>query len=259
MAQQAVKLDRGPVDPEREREFEKAVNAMRHWLGGRASASRFEKDIPTPWSVAQEAFEFALSTHVGRRKNGDPEMIHQLRIGHCLRTLEWGLLDAPLAIACAMLHDIREDYGISRADIRLRFGALVDEKVELLTKESDGVKKSDLLYYAGLSGDAIAAIVKAADRFHNHSTMGEAFSIDKQLSYMIETEEFVLPMIKEATRKFPVQEPAFENLKLSLLSQITLARPTLEMAKQLADRLGQLKSESPRQGPAPLPAKAPAP
>ena len=238
----AQKMDRGPVDPEREREYEKAVGAMRHWLGGRASASRFEKDIPTPWRLAQSAFEFALATHTGRRKNGDPEMIHQLRMAHCLRTLESGLDDAPLAIACAMLHDIREDYGISRAEIRQRFGAVVDEKVELLTKESDGVRKSDKEYYAALSKDPIAAIVKAVDRSHNHSTMGEAFSIEKQLSYMVETEEFVLPMIKEASRAFPWQEPAFENVKLTLLSQISLARPTLERAKQLADRLAMAPS-----------------
>ena len=77
-------------------------------------------------------------------------------------------------------------------------------------------------------------IVKAADRFHNHSSMGNAFSVAKQLSYLVETEQLVLPMIKVAARAFPLQEPAFENAKLALRSQISLARPALLLAEKLA-------------------------
>jgi hypothetical protein len=64
--------------------------------------------------------------------------------------------------------------------------------------------------------------------------MGNAFSVPKQLSYLVETEEFVLPMIKIASRAFPIQEPAFENAKLALRSQISLARPALQLAEKLA-------------------------
>ena len=77
-------------------------------------------------------------------------------------------------------------------------------------------------------------LVKAADRFHNHSSMGNAFSITKQLSYLRETEDLVLPMIKAASRAFPLQEPAFENAKLALRSQISLARPALLLAEKLS-------------------------
>ena len=80
----------------------------------------------------------------------------------------------------------------------------------------------------------LASIVKAADRFHNHSTMGNAFSVPKQLSYLVETEQFVLPMIKASARAFPIQEAAYENAKLALKSQISLARPALLLAEQLA-------------------------
>lgn len=64
--------------------------------------------------------------------------------------------------------------------------------------------------------------------------MGAAFSISKQLSYLVETEELVLPMIKAASRSFPVQEAAFENAKLALRSQISLARPALLLAEKLS-------------------------
>lgn len=82
---------------------------------------------------------------------------------------------------------------------------------------------------------AVGPLAKAADRFHNHSTMGNAFSIQKQLSYLLETEALVLPMIKAAQRAFPIQEGAFENVKLALKSQISLARPALELAEKLAN------------------------
>ena len=64
--------------------------------------------------------------------------------------------------------------------------------------------------------------------------MGNAFSVQKQLSYLVETEQLVLPMIKLASRAFPIQEPAFENAKLALRSQISLARPALQLAEKLA-------------------------
>ena len=225
-----------------QREFDKSVAAMRHWLLGRISAARYELNIPTPWSLALDSFEYALSIHVGRRKDGSPEMIHQIHIAHYLRTMESHLVDAPLTIACAMLHDAREDYDISHEEIEKKFGYTIAHKIEILTKVYRGVKKSDAEYYRLLASDPICSIVKATDRFHNHSTMGNAFSITKQLSYLLETEQLVLPMIKIAQRAFPMQEAAFENIKLSLKSQISLVRPALETAQKLS-QAQQLNAE----------------
>jgi (p)ppGpp synthase/HD superfamily hydrolase len=221
-------------DEQLKREFDKSAAAMRHWLLGRVSASRFESHAPTPWALALNAFEFALQTHIGKRKDGSPEMIHQIRIAHYLRTLEGHLVDAPMSIASAMLHDIREDYGISHEEISTRFGQPLAGTIELLTKSFRGRKKDEKDYYLMLTSDPVASIVKAADRFHNHSSMGNAFSVAKQLSYLVETEQLVLPMIKVSARAFPLQEPAFENAKLALRSQISLARPALLLAEKLA-------------------------
>ena len=236
------------IDTSTRRDFEKASAAMRHWLLGRVSASRFERASPTPWTTALDAFEFALLTHVGTRKDGSPEMIHQIRIAHYLRTMEPHLMDAPALMACAMLHDAREDYGVSHEEVASRFGSLVAADVELLTKVFRGVKKDEASYYRELAGRPVA-IVKAADRFHNHSTMGGAFSVDKQLSYMVETERFVLPMIKQSSRLFPTQEPAFENAKLVLRSQIALARPALLLAQSLSKAPGAPREDRAGGGP----------
>lgn len=231
------------IDSSSRSDFEKAAAAMRHWLLGRVSAGRFERSAPTPWTTALDAFEFALLTHVGLRKDGSPEMIHQIRIAHYLRTMEPHLIDAPALMASAMLHDTREDYGVSHDEILTRFGPIVAADVELLTKVFRGVKKDEAAYYQQLSTRPVA-IVKAADRFHNHSTMGGAFSVEKQLSYMVETECLVLPMIKQSARLFPTQEPAFENAKLVLRSQIALVRPALLLAQKLTAQLGSPRAES---------------
>lgn len=244
-------MDPSTNDLDLEHDYDKAAAAMRHWLLGRNSASRFEIHAPTPWSMALDSFEYALGIHKGRRKDGSPEMIHQIKIAHYLRTLESHLVDAPMSIACAMLHDSREDYGISHEEIQTRFSSSLADKIELLTKTFRGVKKDDQSYYARLASDPVASIVKAADRFHNHSSMGRAFSIAKQLSYLIETETLVLPMVKAASRAFPSQEGAFENAKLALRSQISLARPALELVETLARRhdLQALSARPPRASP----------
>ena len=76
--------------------------------------------------------------------------------------------------------------------------------------------------------------------------MGNAFSVAKQLSYLTETEELVLPMIKISARLFPLQEPAFENAKLALRSQISLARPALLLAESLSARVPREAGSSTR-------------
>jgi hypothetical protein len=49
-----------------------------------------------------------------------------------------------------------------------------------------------------------------------------AFDLAKQQEYIQETEEYILPALKEARRRFPHQEPAYENIKHMLQSQIEL-------------------------------------
>jgi len=64
--------------------------------------------------------------------------------------------------------------------------------------------------------------VKGADRIHNVQTMLGVFDLAKQQEYIHETEEYILPTLKEARRRFPHQEPAYENIKHMLQSQIEL-------------------------------------
>lgn len=207
-------------------EFTKVKVALRYWLLAR---SQSDARYLTP----MEAFEFAALRHTGTRKNGAPELIHQVEIAQYLRTLEPHLIDAPLCLSAAMLHDVREDYHVPHLEIHQRFGEEPARVTELLTKCFMGVSKSDKNYYHALSLDPCGSIVKGSDRLHNHGSMAGAFSVEKQLSYLLETEQLVLPMLKAARRNFPSQEPAYENLKIALRSQIAILRPALEMIERL--------------------------
>ena len=57
--------------------------------------------------------------------------------------------------------------------------------------------------------------------------MPGVFTPEKQHEYIVECETWIIPMLKLARRKFPEQEPAYENLKRMLTSQIELLRNAL--------------------------------
>lgn len=205
----------------RKTDFPQLKTALSYWLLAR---SQLNKAYETPLT----ALEFAAKHHTGSRKNGQPEFSHQIEIAHFARALEPHLINAALCLTAALLHDVREDYGVSDHEIASRFGLAEARVVELLTKVYGGVSKSEQAYYAALALDACASIIKGCDRLHNHSTMAGAFSPAKQLSYLQETEDLVLPMLAAAKLNFPSQEPAYEIIEQALRSQIAMLRPALE-------------------------------
>lgn len=58
------------------------------------------------------------------------------------------------------------------------------------------------------------------------------FKPEKQSSYIDETMDFVVPMLKEARRTFPEQEPLYENIKFVMTNQIILYRAMLSSKNQ---------------------------
>lgn len=128
-------------------------------------------------------------------------------------------------LACAKmarLHDVVEDYNVSVSEIRLKFGGAVADAVNALSKNSDGFKKAEGDYYHIIGTNPIASVVKDADRVNNVQTMLGVFSKEKQRSYIAESKNLVLPMLKVARRKFPAQEAVYENTKHILVSQLSI-------------------------------------
>lgn len=192
--------------------YEKLRVSMRYWLLGRG------------YHKALRAMEFAARYHTGTRKDGTPEFSHQIWQAQYLRTISSSLIHPQACLTVCFLHDVVEDHPVSLQDIAKRFGKRIAASVDRISKVVEGVKKDEKVYFAELAKDPIASICKGADRIHNHASMIGAFSRLKQLSYMDETEEDILPMLKQARHLFSEQEEAYENIKHILMGQIMLIR-----------------------------------
>lgn len=91
-----------------------------------------------------------------------------------------------------------------------------------MSKVIGGKKKSMEVYFTDMANDPIASVCKGVDRIHNQKSMIDAFTPMKQIDYMGETEDDILPMLKIARRRFLEQEAVYENIKHSLISQMEL-------------------------------------
>jgi (p)ppGpp synthase/HD superfamily hydrolase len=191
----------------------KKVISIRYWCLGRG------------YHTALSALEYASKHHTGLRKDGStPELDHQLSIAHYVKTLLSHLQYPEETLATAFLHDVCEDYDVGFEEIEVRFGKRIRTAVELLTKKHRGERIDTPQYYKELAKDPIASIDKGADRIHNTQTMSGVFDAAKQHAYIQETEEYILPMLKAARRRFTQQEPAYENIKHVLNTQIALIK-----------------------------------
>lgn len=196
--------------------YKKSRIALRYWLHGRG------------YDQALVAMEFAEQYHQGVRKDGiTPESSHQVAIVSFLRTLIPHMRSPEDTLVAAFLHDVREDYDVDDATIRSNFGSAVADAVEALTKVYRGIRKQPEEVFAAIAADPIASVVKPADRAHNMSTMLGAFTDRGVAHYIEETNELVLPALKDAKRRFPSQEPIYENLKFVLTTQVAMAQAFL--------------------------------
>jgi (p)ppGpp synthase/HD superfamily hydrolase len=193
--------------------YTKQFIAMRYWLLGRN------------YFLALDALEYASKLHTGKRKDGKTkEYFHQLSIGRYVKSISTSLEYPEETLATVFLHDVCEDYDIGFEEIESRFGGEVSQAVQLMTKKFRGYRKPDAEYYREITGNKVASVTKGADRIHNIQTMVDVFTYEKQKEYIQETEQYILPAIKEARRRFPKQESAYENIRHVLVSQIELLR-----------------------------------
>ena len=124
----------------------------------------------------REAYRFADEAHLGQfRASGEPYITHPLAVaGLCA---EWKL-DAQ-ALMAALLHDVMEDCGITKAELIERFGApiadLVDgvtklDKLEFSTREEAQAENFRKMLLA-MARDVRVILIKLADRLHNMRTL----------------------------------------------------------------------------------------
>ena len=192
-------------------DYPKLKTAMRYWLLGRN------------YHLAHKAMEFGLEHHVGLRKDGVmPEFQHQMSQASYARTMETSLMYPDDTLATIFLHDVVEDTDVAQSTIYAEFGEQVGLAVELMTNQVAGVKKPLESYYGEMQYDAICSVAKGCDRIHNHQTMIGVFKPDKIDTYMAETYDMIIPMLKAARKRFTTQEPVYLNIKHVLLTQMEL-------------------------------------
>ncbi|WP_411839621.1 HD domain-containing protein [Paracoccus sp. ME4] len=185
--------------------------ALRYFLQGRR------------YHVALEAWDFAKDHHTGTRKDGvTPEFYHQIGMANFARTLDASLRHPQETFATIFLHDCVEDGNVSLGLLKDRFGPLISDATNALSKVVQGRKRSSDDVRRMIEEDPIASVVKGVDRANNQGSMLGVFSLEKQQEYIAETKDFILPILKTARRRFPDQEPVYENIKHLLTREIRL-------------------------------------
>jgi RelA/SpoT family (p)ppGpp synthetase len=146
----------------------------------------------------KEAFRFADAAHLGQfRKSGEPYITHPVAVAELLA--DWKLDSA--AIQAALMHDVLEDSGVRKQELVERFGPVVADLV-------DGVSKLDRLRFdsneeaqaesfrkmlLAMGRDVRVILIKLADRLHNVRTL-EAMAPEKQRRIARETLEIYAPI-----------------------------------------------------------------
>ena len=144
-----------------------------------ARLSSILEDYLDPHQVAQciHAYRFGAAAHIGQfRKTGEPYICHPIAVAISLAEMR---MDAD-GITAAILHDVIEDTGVSKAELALEFNNEVAELVDGVTKLSKIDNKSHAetqgenvrKMFLAMAKDLRVIIVKLADRLHNMETLG---------------------------------------------------------------------------------------
>lgn len=152
-----------------------------------------ERDIFRAFSIARKAHDGT------RRKSGEPYIYHPLAVA-MIAVKEVGL--GPIAVVCALLHDVVEDTNISLDQLRTIFGDRVAVIVDGVTKIDDAIilqqtnsKQAENYRKILLSmcDDAYVIFLKLCDRLHNMRTLG-SMKDTKKLAISSETQYLYIPL-----------------------------------------------------------------
>lgn len=202
------------LHPDKAREY---VTVLRHNLLGRR------------YYGASRALEVMLSLHGGLRKDGvTPEWAHPALVTLHLFTLDGAWPDGTQddLYAAALLHDTLEDKPLSAHELKTQ-ADLSDRALDTVIGCSrkfaaDGTRLSNEAYYAGMLERMLCPAVKLGDRVQNFDTMIGVFTPEKQLKYMQEVTDHILPMAKLARRRYPECYQPLQNLTGSLKGQMNM-------------------------------------
>ncbi|WP_122900067.1 HD domain-containing protein [Acinetobacter sp. B51(2017)] len=170
------------------------VNQAKQQLKTIIEAYLSERDVER----VLDACDYADMAHDGvTRKSGEPYVLHPIAVSCILAHMR---LDAETLMA-ALLHDVIEDTEFSKEDITEKFGRVVAELVDGVTKLSHSSDKEfnkaasfRKILQATLQ-DPRVIIIKLSDRYHNMTTL-DALRPDKRARIAQETFDVFVPMAR---------------------------------------------------------------
>lgn len=170
------------------------VDKMYTYLRGFLVGAKMEQSI--------RALSYAREKHKEqKRKDGVPYIVHPLQMACYAVAL--GIREDDV-IAGALLHDVCEDCGVPVSFLPVNDNVKQIVKYMTITP-LPGEEKADTKrrYFRNMLECKGAIIVKGLDRYHNMSTMAGVLSAEAIKKNILENEELLLPMMKEAKEKYP--------------------------------------------------------
>ena len=128
-----------------------------------------------------KAIYYSFELHKGQKRNDGTDYIDH-PFDTCIILINNGVTDE-VTLVTGLLHDTKEDTGISYSDLLCAFGDDVADRVSSLTKEK-GISLD--LYFANIK-DPREVLVKTADRMHNMNDMAKCLSRERLEKYIKET------------------------------------------------------------------------
>lgn len=195
------------------------------------------------------AYVIAAKAHGAQtRENGDPYITHPLAVADILAGYR---LDTA-SIVTALLHDMIEDTGVSRAELDKLFGNTIGGLVDGVTKltrlelQSDRTKQAENFrkLVLAMSKDIRVLLVKLADRLHNMRTLNYVQKAERRERIARETMEIYAPLAERIGMdaiKTELQSLAFAQLEPEAFDTIQARLNFLR--GQGADVIEEVRSE----------------
>jgi GTP pyrophosphokinase len=174
---------------------------------------------PEDLTQLRSAYQFSEAAHDGQfRRSGEPYISHPVAVASILA--QWHL-DSQ-ALTAALLHDVMEDTTVTKSELVERFGKLVAElvdgvskldKIEFESQEQAQAENFRKMFLA-MARDVRVILIKLADRLHNMRTL-DAMHPKKRARIARETIEIYAPIANRLGLNglyMELQELAFQNL-----------------------------------------------
>jgi len=148
--------------------------------------------------LAAKAVYYSVDAHFGEKRDDKTTDYSEHPIRVCRMLLNLGVRDET-TLTAALLHDAVENKRTTLDKIKVDFNEELANLVDKLTKRDDEDEES---YYWRVRQDIRSIIIKAVDRVCNVDDMVYVFSLDRLRRYVKNTEEYILPAMKEARRTY---------------------------------------------------------